>query len=145
MNDEKNIELREKAIEKAMNKLTYQVARAIRQTYGIEDVAYCNNTAKVIVEMVFVKAFKQFRERPVEEFNQIMETMFNDLGDILSVLVTAKKTLNQVITEMDEKKQFSYIGKDGRNYYSREALEEANHFYNQTMYTDIETSHKNVR
>lgn len=142
MNDNNDIELRKQEIANAMNNLTNQLARAIKQIYGIDDVIYCNDTARVIVDMVFVKAFKQFRERPVSEYKQIMETMFNDFDSMLSVLVDAKKTLKQAITEMDEKKKFSYIGKDGRDHYSIEALEEADRIYNQTMYGEIDTSHK---
>lgn len=142
MNDYKNMGFNTQEITNIMNRLTYQMARGIKQIYGIDDWVYCTNTAKGIVDMVFVKALKQFRERPVSEFKQIMESAFNDFNGILSLLIDVKKTLKGIITEIDENEKFSYKGKDGKDYYSREELEAANHMYDEIMYKEIDETHK---
>lgn len=57
-----------------------------------------------------------------------------------AIFVHAKNNLQPEIRkfyqQMDYEKNLSYIGKDGRDYYSREALEEANKQYMDQMYTE---------
>ena len=56
-----------------------------------------------------------------------------------AILIVQKRTLQPEIKrlyqQMVDENNLAYIGKDGRDYYSREILEEANNQYMDQMYT----------
>lgn len=49
---------------------------------------------------------------------------------------TLQPEIRRLYQQMVDEKNLAYIGKDGRDYYSREALEEANNQYMDQMYTE---------
>lgn len=49
---------------------------------------------------------------------------------------TIQPEMRRLYQQMVDEKNLSYIGKDGRDYYSREALESANQDYMDQMYTE---------
>ncbi len=49
---------------------------------------------------------------------------------------TLQPEIRRLYQQMADEKNLAYIGKDGRDYYSREALEEANNQYMDQMYTE---------
>ena len=75
-----------------------------------------------------------------------MADLFSKMMDIFSraldvaMLETEKRALQPEIRrlyqQMVDEKNLTYIGKDGRDYYSREALESANQDYMAQMYTE---------
>ena len=70
-------------------------------------------------------------------------TILNDVTDRLidtAIYLHAKNNLQpeikKIYQQLDDEKNLSYIGKDGRDYYSKEALEEANKQYMDQMYSE---------
>lgn len=49
---------------------------------------------------------------------------------------TLQPEIRRLYQQMADEKNLAYIGKDGRDYYSRETLEEANKQYMDQMYTE---------
>lgn len=116
---------------------------------------YLNSTAKRISSLVkegYTKGqISEYFHKKHESASEVVGaaevvefvTKLNDIIDRMidtAIFVHAKNNLQPEIRkfyqQMDDEKNLSYIGKDGRDYYSREALEEANKQYMDQMYTE---------
>ena len=96
-------------------------------------------TKKEIIE--YLKKVGELSREEGETTDLISEKMDLISGAVEEAIhIVQKRTLQPEIRrlyqQMVDEKNLSYIGKDGRDYYSREVLEEANKQYMDQMYTE---------
>ncbi|MBE6158280.1 MAG: hypothetical protein E7159_00420 [Firmicutes bacterium] len=58
-----------------------------------------------------------------------------DKVNLESIGLELKKVMKQMLKEEAERKYYSYIGKDGKDYYTKDALDFANQEYMDRMYS----------
>lgn len=126
-----------------------------QDTIDKKTIEYLNSTAKRISFLVkegYTKGqiseyFHKKHESASESIDssELVEfvTKLNDIVDRMidtAIFVHAKNNLQPEIRkfcqQIDDEKNLSYIGKDGRDYYSSETLENANKQYAAQMYTE---------
>ncbi len=74
------------------------------------------------------------------QLGKLIATIIVTLSDAIdkvnleSIGLELKKVMKQMLKEEVERKYYSYIGKDGKDYYSKDALDFANQEYMNRMY-----------
>ena len=89
----------------------------------------------------YLKKVGEFTREEGETTDLISKNIDLISGAVESAIhIVHKRTLQHEIRrlyqQIVDEKNLAYIGKDGRDYYSREALEEANNQYMDQMYTE---------
>ncbi len=75
------------------------------------------------------------------QLGELLATIIATLSDAIdkvnleSIGLELKKVMKQMLKEEVERKYYSYIGKDGKDYYSKDALDFANQEYMDRMYS----------
>ncbi len=75
------------------------------------------------------------------QLGKLIATIIVTLSDAIdkvnleSIGLELKKVMKQMLKEEVERKYYSYIGKDGKDYYSKDALDFANQEYMDRMYS----------
>lgn len=122
----------EKSYEKLLNSMVKMINVLVREGY----------TKGQIID--YMKEKLKFASKSKEVI-----TMLNDIVNTLAdniISLNAKNSLQpeikKICQQMEDEKNLSYIGKDGRNYYSREELERADQSYMDQIYT--ESKHKTI-
>lgn len=118
-----------------------------------EDKKLVNDIAIQVLELLTNGYSKEqifdYFVNELEKYNIDIEK--NQLGKLLATIIVAlsdaidkvnvesiglelKKVMKQMLKEEFERKYYSYIGKDGKDYYSKGALDSANQEYMDRMY-----------
>ncbi len=122
----------EKNATEYLNSTAERINRLVKEGYTKGQISeYFHKRHESVIESIGASDLAEF----VTKLNDIVDRLID-----AAILVHAKNNLQPEIREfyqqMADEKKLAYIGKDGRDYYSREALEEANKQYRDQMYTE---------
>ena len=126
----------EKSSIELLNSMNKEISYLVKSGYRKEQIReYFHKKHETVAHEFETPEFSDILKKVISMLNNIADNLI-DSYIFLYENNTLKSGIVKLYQQMENEKRLSYIGKDGKDYYSREELERSNKDYMNQMYTE---------